>query len=324
MRIDPERTLRLGALIQHGSFGRAAAQLHLTQPALSQSIALLEREIGQKLVERTASGVTPTPYGQVLYEHALSIDHELAHAARRIEEVASGRDDTLTIGTMVGGAASVVALAICKMSSLDNVDVHISEASSVAALLAQLRERTVDMAICHRPSQLEAEGLRLAPLFQTRRVACVRAQHPLAGDMTLASLSRYPFVCPPSELGLLFGFPQIFATSGVDAPHMIVCDSIYAGKEIVINSDAFALFSAVSVVTERRLGIMSIAELDIPTSYWMQLVLRNDQTPSELMTAFVDAIFAVCDELGIHAPDGRGAAVMPAPPLTAAATTYSA
>ena len=113
MRIDPQRLIRLAVLIQHGSFSRAAEHLGLTQPALSQSIAQIEKEVGVKLIERTPHGVEPTLYGQVLYEHAKSIDRELALAAQHIGELAFGHKGALRIGATVGGAASFVALAVC-------------------------------------------------------------------------------------------------------------------------------------------------------------------------------------------------------------------
>ena len=115
MRIDPQRLIRLAVLIQHGSFSRAADHLGLTQPALSQSIAQIEKEVGVKLIERTPHGVEPTIYGQVLYEHAKSIDRELAQAAQQIQELAFGQKGALRVGAMVGGAASLSALAVCKL-----------------------------------------------------------------------------------------------------------------------------------------------------------------------------------------------------------------
>lgn len=67
---------RLRYLIQiqrDGSFLKAASSLGLTQPALSQQIALLEREVGQEIFERTSRGIRLTPPGEILLEGAVSI-----------------------------------------------------------------------------------------------------------------------------------------------------------------------------------------------------------------------------------------------------------
>ncbi|MFB6549435.1 LysR family transcriptional regulator [Streptomyces sp. NPDC056405] len=304
MRIDPQRIIRLAVLIQHGSFGRAAEHLGVTQSALSQSIALIEREIGVKVVERTPQGVVPTIYGQALYEHARSIDRELAQAARQIKDLVSGREEVLTVGTAVGGTAMLAASAVCRLlDAHPALDTRIHEDTSSRALLTELRDRRIDMAICHRPAEDALKGLRASPLFLTRRVACVRNGHPLSGKASLHELSRYPFVCPPGELGLLFSFPQIFSAIGTRMPRVVASDSIYIAKEIVLHSDAFALFSDISVIKERDSGLMKIMEIDVPTRYWMQVIVRDDQPPTGPMNEFVSHMRLACGELGIETRD---------------------
>ena len=302
MRIDPQRLIRLAVVIQHGSFSRAADHLGLTQPALSQSIAQIEKEVGVKLIERTPHGIEPTMYGQVLYEHAKSIDHELAKAAQQIQELAFGNRGALRVGATVGGASFLVALAVCKLQeSRPGTDTRIIEDFSIKPLLAQLQNRTVDMLICQRPHEVELEGTRALSLFRAERVACVRADHPLTGQISLHDLSTYPFVCPQEEIGLLFGFQQIFSTIGIELPEVLVVNSVYVAKEIVLNSSSFGLFSDLSVLNEKRLGTLRLIELETPTQYWMQLIVRAGQLPTDLSASFIEELMAVCKELDIDA-----------------------
>src|SRR3954464_15216654 len=58
------------AVVEHGSFTAAARALHVSQPALSHQIALLEREAGAPLLERLPRAVTPTALGERLLPHA--------------------------------------------------------------------------------------------------------------------------------------------------------------------------------------------------------------------------------------------------------------
>ncbi|HLG89173.1 MAG TPA: LysR substrate-binding domain-containing protein, partial [Alphaproteobacteria bacterium] len=250
----------------------------------------------------TPHGIEPTIYGQVLYEHAKSIDRELAQAAQHIQELAFGHRGALKIGATVGGAASLVALAVCRLQdSRPGIDIRINAESSIMSLLTQLHDRTIDMLICQRPHGLEFKGTRAFSLFRAKRVACVRAGHPLTGNVTLRDLSTYPFICPQEETGLLFGFRQIFATIGLDLPEVLISNSIHVTKEIVLNSDAFALLSDLSVLSERRLGLVRSIELEMPTQYWTQLMIREEQLPTELMKSFVAEILTVCKELNIEA-----------------------
>lgn len=69
------------AVAEAGSFSRAAAALHMSQPALSRQVLLLEEEVGQRLLERTGRGVQPTDSGLALLAHARGI-FDLAERAR--------------------------------------------------------------------------------------------------------------------------------------------------------------------------------------------------------------------------------------------------
>ena len=320
MRVDPQRLIRLAVLIRQGTFNRAATHLGLTQPALSQSIAQMEKEVGVKLIERTPRGVKPTIYGQLLYEHAKSIDRELSQAAQQLRELAFGHKGAIRVGASNGGAASLVARAVCRLlKSNPSVDVQLVEESSIKSLIAQLHDRSLDVLISQRPNEVELKGTRTLSLFKAKRAAWIREGHPLRGSFTLRELSAFPFVCPQEELGMLFGFRQIFSAINLELPNILASNSIHMAKEIVLNSDAFALFSDLSVISECRLGLLRQVDLETPTQYWMQLILRGEQLPTPLMKAFVAEIMTVCKELGIasHGDAGRFEHLRPSPAVGA-------
>ena len=306
MRVDPQRLIRLAVLIQHGSFKQAASHLGVTQPALSQSIAQIEREVGVKLIDRTPHGVEPTIYGRILYEHARSIDRELVQAAQHIRELASGKKSALKVGVTVGAAASLAALTICRLQPFrSGIDTRISEEPTIRSLLTRLQDRTVDILICQRPREVDLKGARALALCRVRRVLCVRTGHPLTGPVKLNDISAYPFVCPQDEIGELFGLSQIFSTIGLDpARKIIISNSIYVAKEMVLNSDAFGIFSDLSVLSERRLNLFRLIDLETPTEYWMQLILRSEQTPTDLIKDFVRELVCVCRDLNIDVHPG--------------------
>src|SRR5215211_1521112 len=69
-----------------GSLGRAAVRLHVSQPSLSKRLASLEAKAGVRLLERSPRGVTLTPAGRRLYEHA----HALLERADQVTDVLVG------------------------------------------------------------------------------------------------------------------------------------------------------------------------------------------------------------------------------------------
>ena len=68
MTIDIRLLRQVLALSKHRNFARAAESLHISQPALSRSIAGLEQSLGVQLFERTPGGVEPTICGQAVIE----------------------------------------------------------------------------------------------------------------------------------------------------------------------------------------------------------------------------------------------------------------
>lgn len=84
-------------IVDIGSLTRAAAILHIAQPALSQQVAALETQFGRQLLVRSKRGVVPTEAGKVLYRHAQLLLRQLEQA----------RTDIETNGTVVAGHVSV-------------------------------------------------------------------------------------------------------------------------------------------------------------------------------------------------------------------------
>ena len=82
--LDPRRLLTFRAVAHARSFSRAAAQLSLTQPAVSQHVGSLERQLGTRLIERGAGPSSFTPAGALLLAHADAFAGRLARAGRQL------------------------------------------------------------------------------------------------------------------------------------------------------------------------------------------------------------------------------------------------
>jgi DNA-binding transcriptional LysR family regulator len=310
MRIDPRRLMRLAVLINQGSFRKAADELNVTQPALSQSIAQLELEVGVKLIERTPHGVEPTIYGEAMYAHAKAIDWELAQAWQRIRELTAGNKGALTVGAAIGAAIYMVAQAICRMqvSQAGISNTRVIEEPSTAALLRQLHDRSLDLVICQTLTEFELKGARSTPLFRSKRLACVRAGHPLGAAPPLKDLLAYPFACPLEEMGLLSGIRNALSIIGLEMPknNIVVGNSIAVGKEVVRNSDAFAIFSDLSVWRELQSGELVGTPLPEEADQWYNLVTRPEYVGTAATKSFLQAVSDTCDEWGVDVhPDAR-------------------
>lgn len=86
------------AVAEHRNFSRAAEQMRVAQPSLSQQIQKLEAEMGQPLFDRLARGVRPTEAGRRLLTHAHRILADLTEARRCTDECGKGVKGSVSIG----------------------------------------------------------------------------------------------------------------------------------------------------------------------------------------------------------------------------------
>jgi DNA-binding transcriptional LysR family regulator len=96
----------LVAIVDEGSFGRAAQALYVSQPTLSHQVRALEAEIGGQLVERLPRGVRPTPTGEALLpaaRAALAAVDRARRSARMVLGLEAGELAIATVGTVALG-----------------------------------------------------------------------------------------------------------------------------------------------------------------------------------------------------------------------------
>jgi len=89
----------LMAVAQAGSMNKAAVVLNMTQPAVSRSIAELERIVGVSLVDRSARGVEPTEYGRALLDGGAAVFDDLRQALKNIEFLADPAAGEVRVGS---------------------------------------------------------------------------------------------------------------------------------------------------------------------------------------------------------------------------------
>src|SRR5213592_5268150 len=89
----------LAAVARHGSFSHAARELHLTQPAVSMQVRLLERALGLPLLERVGKRAFPTRAGEVLLAHAGRAFRELEAGVEHLQELRGVVAGRVRLGT---------------------------------------------------------------------------------------------------------------------------------------------------------------------------------------------------------------------------------
>ena len=181
------RQLRyLVALAEERHFTRAAARLHVAQPALSQQVRRLEDELGLPLVDRTTRRVALTEAGEVLVDRARRALAEVDAARAELADLAGVRSGHVVIGAMQSlGPFDLSALLAAFHARHPGVDLTVREEVS-DELVGLLRADAVDVALLSLAEWMEHAGLEAQPLVTEPLVVLVPPAHRLAGRASLA------------------------------------------------------------------------------------------------------------------------------------------
>lgn len=136
------RLVYFAAVVDAGSFTRAAERLGVTKAVVSQQIARLERELGATLLLRTTRKVTPTNAGRALHARCLVILRESAEAFDELAQSAAAPSGTLRLTAPLDYGASVVAPVVASFArEYPGCNVELSLSDRIVEL------QTVDLAI---------------------------------------------------------------------------------------------------------------------------------------------------------------------------------
>ncbi|MFE5793970.1 LysR substrate-binding domain-containing protein [Streptomyces sp. NPDC056503] len=182
-------------LAEECHFGRAAARLHVAQPALSQQIKHLERELGIALFHRSTRHVELTEAGRHLMGYAHTLVTEAERARVHMTELATGQAGRVSVG-FIGTATYDVLPRVARTvrAELPHIVMELHGELLTPQLTDGLRTGVYDLAV-FRPA-IPSENVDITPLRTEPLVAVLPAHHPLAGQrkITLSALAGEAFV----------------------------------------------------------------------------------------------------------------------------------
>jgi DNA-binding transcriptional LysR family regulator len=247
----------LMAVVEAGNMSKAAALLNTTQPAISRSIAELERTVGVRLLDRNSQGVEVTEYGRVLLDGGAAAFDDIRQAVKNIEFLADPPAGEIRIGChhfLAGGFVSAVIQRLSRQ--YPRIVFHLITAYP-DSLHRELSERNVDLLVAARWAPLNDDRLEFESLFDDRYPIVASAQSPWARrrKIELAELVNEPWVMPPPHSVVASLALEAFRASGVNYPRTIV---VAESPQARINLPATGSFltmlsaSALRFPTKRR------------------------------------------------------------------------
>jgi DNA-binding transcriptional LysR family regulator len=226
----------LMAVVQAGSMNKAAGLLNTTQPAVSKSIAELERAVGVRLLDRNAQGVEPTAYGRALLNGGTAVFDDLRQAVKNIEFLADPTSGEVRIGCNPFLAASFVPAVVDRLSRRCPRIVIDLVTATLETLHRELSERNVDLVITRRFGSIAHERINFEFLYNEPYVVVAGVQSPWARRhrIELAELVSELWALPaPKSVSASIAM-EAFRARGLDYPRStLVTDNVQARISLV-------------------------------------------------------------------------------------------
>lgn len=198
------------------NFGSAAAQLHLTQSALSALIARLETQVGARLFERTTRSVSLTAAGQAFAQHAARILEQTREAVQTVRDITALRQGKVSVAALPSLTAGLVPAIFARFhASYPDVRLAMTETLSSGAF-EQVREGKVDFALT--AANPRHEDLTYEPLTQDHFLLLCAPGHPLAQDTSAIALedtAPWPHVSMPPAASVRQYIDRAFEQRGI-------------------------------------------------------------------------------------------------------------
>ena len=181
--MDPRTLETLRTVGSQGGVTAAAAVLHLTPSAVSQQVALLQREVGVPLTERVGRGLRLTPAGEALAEAAVDVAVALERARAACDEFLERPQGVVRVSAFQSGAQLLLPALLTRVAGIEGITLECTDEDVAQDDFVALTDR-MDVVVAHRPDDgLGWSGgrvVQVVPLLREPLDLAVPLDHPLA------------------------------------------------------------------------------------------------------------------------------------------------
>ena len=237
--VDPRALLTFRAVCETGSISAAARVLNLSQPSVSNTIALLESRLGTVLFERGRGGIVLTREGLVLQRRSEALATLLADAVSDVEHARHRISGPLRIGGTPGALLTLLPGAIMRMeAAVGDFALSVVERPD-AELHEMLRQGEIELAMVTTRIESIPEGMVEVTAARDPFALIVGPHHAGLGDrVSLREVEALPWVLPEARGAFRRQVDALFIAAGVSVPRITIrCDSLLTTRAIVRDTD---------------------------------------------------------------------------------------
>jgi len=297
------------AVVDHGSFSRAAQMLGRSQQALSKSVQSLEQSLGVRLLDRNPRTATLTAFGQLLLPFARNIDVEAASFREQLAAVRRAERGRVRLGASPASATQLVTEAVMRLATTQP-EIQIAVLSGILqGMERELLAGDLDLFVCIDNEDRVTEGVTREVLLEDEyRVVCA-ITHPLARAraVTPAQLAGYPWILGRNLGEIEQAWRRSFESADLPAPEpAIETTSIEFCKHALQAGTCLSVLPGQLIDTELDRQILSL--VDAPDFRWRRPIVlhyRRTGTLSPAVLAVVDALHQAAERCKRGADVGR-------------------
>lgn len=269
--MDIKRIRHVLALAEEKNFNRAAAKCHLSQPAFSRSIQVLEQELGMALFDRSRHALAVTPAGVQFIERARRVYDELHELERDMALTRDGVFGTIHIGAGPLPAANF-AQPLLQGLIRERPGLRLSLIiNSPRQLLASLENEEIELFVADTQNLGTEARLSITPLVRQTGPFVCRAGHPLLLQeaVTLRELLPYRFASLNMAPAMLERFHSAFQLEAhEELPVAVFCNNMDILRQFISDNDVILITSHAAMSAEIAAGrLVPLHVVDSPPLY---------------------------------------------------------
>lgn len=272
----------LVAIADTGSISRAAVALNLAQPSLSRQIALLEEELGQRLLVRTGRGVALTAAGEAFIVHARSILETSRRARDELRDMSDNPGGRVTVGMPPRVALGLsVPLIQGFRKRFPRAVITVLEGLSLA-LRESLVAGKLDMALMFDP--LPSSQLAYESLMREKLLLVAPPHSKLPARVALAALANYPMVLPNAPNAIRGLLDHVLAPRGITLEVLAEVGAVQTVLALVAKGVGCTIVPESALASSNDAESLPRAPIG-PPAIWNTLVLATPLArPGTLLT----------------------------------------
>jgi LysR family nitrogen assimilation transcriptional regulator len=257
-------------VVEKGSFSRAAIALNLAQPSVSRQIALLEKELGQRLLERTGRGVAPTEAGLSLLNHARVLLDTAEQARFQLSELSTEPTGKVVVGLPHRVASDYCVPIIQRFrNAFPRAMISVVEGLSLS-LRDNLIAGKIDVAVLFDPAPTPLLSYEM--LMREKLILIAPKSIKLKEQTGLAELSNYPMILPSGPNPIRNLVDAVLLPRNVSLNVVAEVGAVNTALTLVQNKMACSILPTSAIRRRTDTTNIQISQIG-PPAMWNSLVL---------------------------------------------------